>query len=112
MVRNLSRCTKTLAFARVTRVINAGVTITCVAQNLSRCAKTLAFARVTMVINARGTSRVTDKLTAESPEATARMVTLAGIAAVTGRVAVPAGACARTAAPFNNCNKRESGGAV
>lgn len=39
---------------------------------------------------------------------TARMVTLAGTIAAIGPVAVPAGACVRTVAPFNNCNKRDA----
>ena len=47
--------------------------------------------------------RMANKLTV------ARMVTLAGAIAAIGPVAVPAGACARTAAPFNNCDKRCGG---
>lgn len=37
---------------------------------------------------------------------TARMITLAGAIAAIGPVAVPAGVCARTAAPFKDPNKR------
>ena len=37
---------------------------------------------------------------------TARMITLAGAIAAIGPVAAPAGACARTAAPFKDPNKR------
>ena len=50
--------------------------------------------------------RLADKLTAENPEIKARMVTLAGAIVAIGPVAVPAGACARTVAPFKDPNKR------
>ena len=39
---------------------------------------------------------------------TARMVTLAGAIAAIGPVAVPAGACVRTVAPFKDFNKRDA----
>ena len=56
-------------------------------------------AKVVRACNLLAECRMANKLI------TARMITLAGAIAAIGPVAVPAGACARTAAPFNNCDK-------